>query len=224
MTPYNTLLAITVQSTFLNAISNILAQIIDQWKKDKPFSLNVPAFLQFITYGIIIVPINHWWQRWLEVTFPGFLFQATTDAGSSSSSSSNPGALPLSTIPNEKGGREVVEIKDKFIPRRVTAIPPTGKRRRLYNFAMKFLLDQTAGGILNIVLFVGLINLLKGASLERTWELVLEDFKPIMIARLKYRPVVSTLLYTIIPLDRRVVFGSFTGVLWGCYLSLYAAV
>lgn len=188
-----------------------------------------------------------------QVTFPGFLFQATTDAGSSSSSSSNPGALPLSTIPNEKGGREVVEVKDKFIPRRVTAIPPTGKRRRLYNFAMKFLLDQTAGGILNIVLFVGLINLLKGASLERTWELVLEvcpsidsvipyrtavswmlvsmviltrkqDFKPIMIARLKYRPVVSTLLYTIIPLDRRVVFGSFTGVLWGCYLSLYAAV
>ncbi len=118
---------------------------------------------------------------------------------------------------------------------------------------MKLLLDQTAGGILNIVLFVGLINLLKGATLDRTWELVLEvwpridavipyltvvpgcyflmamltrrqDFKPIMIARLKYRPVVSTLLYTIIPLDRRVVFGSLTGVLWGCYLSLYAAV
>jgi len=39
---------------------------------------------------------------------------------------------------------------------------------------MKLLLDQTAGGILNIVLFVGLINLLKGASLARTWELVLE--------------------------------------------------
>lgn len=108
------------------------------------------------------------------MTFPGFLFQATTDASPSSSSSPNPGSLPLSTVPNEKGSQEVVEVKDKFIPRRVTAIPPTGKRRRFYNFTMKLLLDQTAGGILNIVLFVGLINLLKGASLARTWELVLE--------------------------------------------------
>lgn len=51
-----------------------------------------------------------------------------------------------------------------------------------------------------------------------------QDFKPIMIARLKYRPVVSTLMYTVVPVDRRVVFGSACGVIWGVYLSLYAAV
>jgi hypothetical protein len=67
MPPYHTLLVITVQSTILNAISNVLAQIIDQYKKDKPFSMNIIALLQFITYGILIVPINHYWQRWLEV-------------------------------------------------------------------------------------------------------------------------------------------------------------
>lgn len=45
-----------------------------------------------------------------------------------------------------------------------------------------------------------------------------------MIARLKYRPVVSTLMYTVVPLDRRVVFASACGVIWGVYLSLYAGV
>lgn len=51
-----------------------------------------------------------------------------------------------------------------------------------------------------------------------------QDFKPIMIARLKYRPIVSLLMYTVVPVDRRVVFGSACGVIWGVYLSLYAVV
>jgi hypothetical protein len=45
-----------------------------------------------------------------------------------------------------------------------------------------------------------------------------------MSARLKYRPLVSILMYTVIPVDRRVVFGSACGVIWGVYLSLYAVV
>jgi protein Mpv17 len=53
---------------------------------------------------------------------------------------------------------------------------------------------------------------------------LVQDFSPIMVARLKYRPIVSTLMYTIVPVDRRVVFGSACGVIWGIYLSLYAAV
>lgn len=42
------------------------------------------------------------------------------------------------------------------------------------SFAMKFLLDQTVGSVVNIVLFIVLINLLKGEDLVRTWELVCE--------------------------------------------------
>ncbi|KAL4997048.1 hypothetical protein BDV10DRAFT_195422 [Aspergillus recurvatus] len=224
MPPYHTLLVITVQSTILNALSNVLAQIIDQYKKDKPFSLNILALLQFITYGILIVPINHYWQRWLEITFPGFLFQA------SPSPDKITGARPPSHSPSlSSGTSQVIEVKEKLIPATPASSkrrPPTlsGRKRRIFNFGMKFLLDGTVGGILNIVLFVALINLLKGESWQRVWELVFEDFKPIMIARLKYRPVVSTLMYTIVPLDRRVVFGSAAGVIWGVYLSLFAAV
>lgn len=38
---------------------------------------------------------------------------------------------------------------------------------------MKFLFDLTVAGAMNIVLFVVLINFLKGESLGRVWELVL---------------------------------------------------
>ncbi|KAL4870462.1 hypothetical protein BDV12DRAFT_58513 [Aspergillus spectabilis] len=237
MPPSSPLTTTIIQSTLLNALSNLLAQIIDQYRNDKPLTLNTLYLLQFITYGILIVPINMSWQRWLEVTYPGFLFSsasttptpAAPGVSSTTTATITTGTLPVSVsvpIPvSDSAPGEVLEVKDKLIiskfqPKSAT----TGKRRRIFNFAMKFLLDQTAGGILNITLFVALINLLKGASWGRAWELVLEDFKPIMLARLKYRPLVSTLMYTVVPLERRVVFGSACGVIWGVYLSLYAAV
>ena len=37
---------------------------------------------------------------------------------------------------------------------------------------MKFFFDQTAASIVNLVLFVVLINLLKGETLAKSWELV----------------------------------------------------
>lgn len=39
---------------------------------------------------------------------------------------------------------------------------------------MKFLLDQTVGSVLNIVLFIVLINLLKGVGVGDVWGLVCE--------------------------------------------------
>ncbi|KAJ6041158.1 uncharacterized protein N7446_003525 [Penicillium canescens] len=69
---------------------------------------------------------------------------------------------------------------------------------------MKFFFDQTVASVTNLVLFVVLINLLKGRRCPG--------------------PLVSILMYTVIPVDRRVVFGSACGVIWGIYLSLYAVV
>lgn len=51
---------------------------------------------------------------------------------------------------------------------------------------------------------------------------VREDMYDIMIARLEYRPLVAALMYTVIPVDKRVVFGSFCGVIWSVYLSLHS--
>lgn len=84
------------------------------------------------------------------------------------------------------------------------------------------MLDQTVGSVVNIWLFIVLINLLKGSSWAFTATRVREDMPGIMVARLKYRPVVASLMYTVIPVDRRVVFGSACGVIWSVYLSLHS--
>lgn len=49
---------------------------------------------------------------------------------------------------------------------------PRARKSGLYAFMMKFLFDQTVAGVVNIVLFVVLINLLKGETVGRVWELV----------------------------------------------------
>lgn len=139
-----------------------------------PFALNALALLQFVTYGILIVPINFYWQRALEARYPGFPSRA--EIGNvfrcSSRSCSLRGLLSFSfirslfsssasddTLPSHKD-------KEKWAPR--------ARKSGLHSFVMKFILDQTVAGFMNIVLFIVLIHFLKGETLKRLWELVLE--------------------------------------------------
>lgn len=46
---------------------------------------------------------------------------------------------------------------------------------------------------------------------------------PIYWAGLKLWPAVSLISFTLIPVEKRVVFGSIVGVAWGIFLSLQAA-
>ncbi|KAE8147305.1 hypothetical protein BDV25DRAFT_160662 [Aspergillus avenaceus] len=228
--PPSPLTTTLIQSTILNAISNVLAQIIDQYKNNKGegFNLKLNPLLQFIIYAIIIVPINVSWQKYVEARFPGFpswnISSSSNITGTSSSAGSGSVKGPVS---GKVEGDVIISIREKEKEKEMEKggmFQPKKKSSGLWNFAMKFILDQTVGSVMNIVLFIVLINLLKGMSLHRVWGLVGEDLGPIMIARLYYRPLVSILMYTVVPLDRRVVFGSACGVIWGVYLSLYAAV
>ncbi|EKV09986.1 Mpv17 / PMP22 family protein [Penicillium digitatum] len=209
-----------VQATVLNAVSNILAQLIDQRNNKAPFTLNTVALLQFLGYGILIVAPNFYWQRALEARYPGVPSRSElSDAFSVQSLKSifSPRSwLSLFSRSHQDDSLPSHKEKEKHVQR-----PQISGLR---SFFMKFFYDQTAASIVNLVLFVIVINLLKGETLAKSWELVVLDFRPLMIARLKYRPVVSVLMYTVIPVDRRVVFASACGVIWGVYLSLYAGV
>lgn len=137
-----------------------------------PFALNTLALLQFVTYGILIVPINFYWQRALEARYPGFpsraeignVFRCSSRSCSLKSIFSFIRSLFSSsasddTLPSSKD-------KEKWAPR--------ARKSGLHSFMMKFLLDQTIAGVMNIVLFIVLIHFLKGETLKRLWELVLE--------------------------------------------------
>lgn len=212
------------QSTVLNAISNLLAQLIDQRKNtvsrenprktktkhqnnpiiteqiwitlygqftnnilQTPFTLNTLALLQFITYGILIVPINFYWQRALEARYPGFPSRAETShllrswrslfslralraffsAALTLPSTASPQVSHDAALPRhlEKEREKELETGPRWAPRT--------QRSGVHSFAMKFLLDQTVAGAMNIVLFVVLINFLKGETVGKVWELVL---------------------------------------------------
>lgn len=230
------------------------------------------ALLQFVSYGILIVPLNFYWQRALETQYPGFPSRAEISTLFSSRSCSFKALCSLASLRSfcvslwpwsadpdaqlphhrEKEKEKMAEIQEQTQGQGPSRWAPRMRKSGLHAFMMKFLFDQTVAGVVNIVLFVFLINVLKGVALGRVWELIIEvclldlllslmsrysahnntpfsnyakqDFRPIMIARMKYRPIVSTLMYTVIPVDRRVVFASACGVIWGIYLSLYAAV
>lgn len=52
-------------------------------------------------------------------------------------------------------------------------VPGSGPGSGMKSFIAKFLLDQTVGSVMNIVLFLVLINVLQGAGVERVWEAIL---------------------------------------------------
>ena len=76
----------------------------------------------------------------------------------------------MSSVFNRRRNDELPSHKDKDKEKWA----PRPQRSGLQCFMMKFLADVTVAGVMNIVLFVVLINILKGESLSRSWELVYE--------------------------------------------------
>lgn len=178
-----------VQATILNAISNVLAQLIDQrnnkvrttmfyvqnmmelTKCQAPFTLNTPALLQFLGYGVLIVAPNFYWQRALEARYPGFPTRSELSSAFSIRSLKSifsPRSW-LSLFSRSRQDDSLPSHKEK--EKHVRWAPQT-QTSGLRSFVMKFFFDQTAASIVNLVLFVVLINLLKGETLAKSWNLV----------------------------------------------------
>ncbi|KAL9109207.1 MAG: hypothetical protein Q9227_006132 [Pyrenula ochraceoflavens] len=88
------------------------------------------------------------------------------------------------------------------------------------NLVAKFALDQTVGAIFNILLFVVATNAMNGVGLGSILKAIKQDSLEIYTSGLVIWPLVSLISFVAIPVQRRVLFGSIAGVLWGVYLSL----
>ncbi|KAJ6087931.1 hypothetical protein N7467_006845 [Penicillium canescens] len=151
-----------IQATILNAISNVLAQLIDQRNSKSPFHLNPIALIQFVTYGLIIVPPNFYWQRALEARYPGFPTRAEfTSAVRSFSLKAIFSPRAWLALFSGSSKEETLPSHDKEKEKHVRWAPRV-QNSGLRNFIMKFFFDQTVASVTNLVLFVVLINLLKG--------------------------------------------------------------
>jgi hypothetical protein len=137
-----------------------------------PFTLNTPALLQFLGYGLLIVAPNFYWQRALEARYPGFPTRAElSNAFSVRSLKSLFSPRSWLSLFSRSGQEDLLPShKDK---EKHVRWAPRAQTSGLRSFVMKFFFDQTAASIVNLVLFVVLINLLKGETLAKSWDLVL---------------------------------------------------
>ncbi|KAG8629058.1 hypothetical protein KVT40_002923 [Elsinoe batatas] len=192
----------TVQSTCIACASNVMAQVLDHWNKNDPFTFSLGDFLRFMFLNIIVAPPNFIWQGWLERTFPARK------------------AIPSS----HRASPEEIELgeADGFIEKRGDQ-----EQREYFSWAntfKKWFVDcMTAGAIMNTIAFLVIMGLMKHKSLPEIGQAVRKDTIPIIVAGYKIWPIASVISFTFVPVEKRIVFLSFVGFLWGIYLSLVAA-
>lgn len=90
------------------------------------------------------------------------------------------------------------------------------------NVMAKFALDQTVGAAGNILFFIVVQGLLRGASLAAIGQSIRDDSLGVYLSGMVIWPAVSCISFLWIPMERRVVFGCVVGVAWGVYLGVVA--
>ncbi|KAK8207510.1 hypothetical protein IWZ01DRAFT_484860 [Phyllosticta capitalensis] len=200
----------TFQAAMLSSISNILAQIIDAYKGNRPFAFNIVEFLRFVVLTFITAPPNYHWQGFLERTFPAYApsgknaYRATELADRDVEAGEPKGS-------HDEGGYVYAEEKEK-------------PKLNWKNTMTKWFIDCiTIGAIMNTVAFLVLMGIMKGQSGAQIGNNIRTETIPIIVAGYKVWPFASIINFTLIPVERRIVFLSAVGLCWGIYMSLVAA-
>ncbi|KAI4907708.1 hypothetical protein J4E90_009114 [Alternaria incomplexa] len=188
----------------IDSCSNVIAQRLKAWNESKPFVFDRVLFTQFAIMVVLTAPINYHWQNWLERAFPGWKTVKQTRA--------------VGEGEEEKGimlrgdgeGKGIVEEEVRV--------------RNWWNIFKKWFTDCiTMGALLNQSMFLILIGLMKG----KTVAMIGQDFRNELVGLIfdsyKVWPIANFFSTTFIPVERRIVFLSFCGLLWNIYLSLVAA-
>ena len=81
----------------------------------------------------------------------------------------------------------------------------------------------TLGAVMNTVAFFVLMGLMKGKSVGEIQGRIESDMIPLIVAGYKVWPIASIISFSLIPVEKRIVFLSGVGLLWGIYMSLVAA-
>ena len=179
--------------------------------------MNFTELATFAIFSILSCPPNYIWQAWLEATFPAYTEWLTPNEKE---------RLVDEAVTGESTGTEKAGLRtrnEKQAAATKESAPDVQKVKKqlsIRNTAVKFLLDQTLGALVNTVLFIMGIALLRGQSWQQGWEATKVGFWPLVSAGQKLWPAVSLLNLTLVPVERRMLVGSIVGVGWGIFLSL----
>jgi hypothetical protein len=188
----------------IDSCSNVIAQRLKAWNESKPFVFDRVLFTQFAIMVVLTAPINYHWQNWLERAFPGWKTVKQTRAVGEGEEEK--GIM----LRGDGDGKGLVEEEVRV--------------RNWWNIFRKWFTDCiTMGALLNQSMFLILIGLMKG----KTAAMIGQDFRNELFGLIfdsyKVWPIANFFSTTFIPVERRIVFLSFCGLLWNIYLSLVAA-
>ncbi|KAI0879173.1 hypothetical protein GGS24DRAFT_231339 [Hypoxylon argillaceum] len=200
----------TLASVALSGTSNILAQILQAYREDRPLAFDGPDFLRFVTVTFLATPPNYLWQQLLERTFPAYE-RRRPGAAARGRGSDSPRDLE----------KQVAAAADE--PEAGAGPEPKPKLNLRNTFAKWFIDCITVGAILNTVAFLVLMGMLKRLPVAVIAHKVRTETVPIIVAGYKIWPLASIISFACLPVERRIVFLNFIGLLWGIYMSLVAA-
>ncbi|KAI1088210.1 hypothetical protein F5B19DRAFT_472401 [Rostrohypoxylon terebratum] len=187
----------TLAAAGLSSASNILAQFLEAYRDSKPFVFDLAKFLQFVTVTFITAPPNYMWQQLLERNFPAYERKEPV------------GDVEKQNARDDGEVREDLEQKPKLNWR---------------NTFTKWFIDCiTLGAIMNTAAFFILMGILKRQPLSQIGYNVRTETIPVIVAGYKIWPFASIISFSCVPVERRIVFLNFVGLLWGIYMSLVAS-
>ncbi|KAI1384770.1 uncharacterized protein F4822DRAFT_416210 [Hypoxylon trugodes] len=188
----------TLAAAGLSSASNILAQFLEAYRDSRPFVFDIPNFLRFVTVTFITAPPNYMWQQLLERSFPAYERSAPT------------GDIEKQGATGEDE-RSIGGAEQK-------------PRLNLRNTFAKWFIDCiTLGAIFNTVAFFVLMGILKRQGPDQIGYNIRTETIPVIVAGYKIWPFASIISFSCVPVERRIVFLNFVGLLWGIYMSLVAS-
>ncbi|KAF2821358.1 hypothetical protein CC86DRAFT_103070 [Ophiobolus disseminans] len=188
----------------IDSCSNVIAQRLKAWSESKPFVFDYVLFFQFAFMVVLTAPINFHWQCWLERTFPGWK------------------TVKQNRVPAAGEEEKGVMLKDDGDDKKM--VEEDVRVRDWWNIFRKWFTDCiTMGALLNQSMFLILMGFLK----HKTVAMIAQDFHNELLGLIfdsyKVWPIANFFSTTYFPVEKRMIFLSFCGLIWNIYLSLVAA-
>ncbi|KAL5410179.1 hypothetical protein PMIN06_007833 [Paraphaeosphaeria minitans] len=202
--PLPPMVSACVMSLTIGCASNIIAQRLKAYIEDVPFVFDYTLFWQLTAMGLITTPINYYWQKWLEYMFPAEKLVKRSRAPTSDDAEK--GAFTRDDDENKRAMDEEVYV------------------RSWGNVIKKTIADSITGGaLLNTTMFLVLLGLMQGKNAAQIANDIREEELTIIWNSYKIWPLANMFSFAYVPVERRIVFLSFFGLLWSIYMTLVAS-
>ncbi|KAL6902890.1 hypothetical protein GGI43DRAFT_325228 [Trichoderma evansii] len=203
----------TLQSSFLAAVSNILAQVITAYKNNEAVTIDwVPVF-QYVLFAVVSTPPNFLWQDFLESAFPAHPSPPPSKEKKKEKAPASPPKLSLTNtiikfILDQTVGAALNTLLFSTFTRSLRYAMVHAPRITNLPAAAKYWSSPNAIDF-------------RVVDFAVVWEEAKAEFWSLMIAAAKLWPAVSLINFTLVKsVQGRNLVGALAGVVWGVYVSL----